>query len=84
MTRTTKTTTVPGQKGGLAVVRKLGRSHMRTIGSWGGQTVLDRYGSNFFSLIGKLGANVTNGGTMSNTAILKTQRAIRKLVNESW
>jgi len=83
-TKTTKTTTVVGQSGGRAVVRKFGRGYMRKIGSIGGNTVMDRYGSEFFSLIGKLGAHSTNGGTMSNTAVLKTHRAVRRLVSENW
>jgi hypothetical protein len=82
VTRTT-TETVQGQNGGLAVVRKFGRGHMRTIGSRGGQTVLEQYGTQFYSLIGRLGAHSTNGGTLSKTALLKTQRAVRRLVQES-
>jgi hypothetical protein len=84
MAKTTKTTTVAGKAGGVAVVRRYGKTHMRTIGSIGGNTVMDKYGSQFFSLIGKLGAHSTNGGTMSDTAVLKTQRAIRRLISENW
>jgi len=52
--------TVPGQAGGIAVVRQLGLRHMADIGSKGGRAVVRRYSTEYMSVLGTLGANATN------------------------
>lgn len=51
----------------------------------GGQAAFSYFGSEYFSNLGRLGANARNGGTlMSKTAVMKTKRELRRIVNESF
>ena len=54
-------TLVPGQAGGLALLKQKGTSHFAKIGRRGGRAVAQRYGSEYFSLLGALGADAVNG-----------------------
>lgn len=88
MARTSKAIqeTVQGRAGGLAVVKKYGRGYMREIGlrgaSAGGNSTYERYGSEYMSALGRLGANATNGH-LSKTALLNTERAVRRILREN-
>jgi hypothetical protein len=53
--------TIPGQAGGLAVVRKYGTNRMRKLGIKGGNAVVNKYGNEYMSVIGTLGADAVNG-----------------------
>jgi len=46
---------VPGQAGGLSLVRRKGTNYMSRIGRRGGNAVVEKYGTEYMSLIGELG-----------------------------
>ena len=56
-------------------VRKHGTRFFQRMGSKGGQTTLERYGTEYYRLLGLLGGN-----HLSKTRETKIRRAIRKVL----
>ena len=71
-----------GRLGGLAIVRQRGTGYMSEIASRGGNATFERYGSEYMSNLGTLGADVINGH-LSKTARLRTERNLRRIINET-
>jgi|GEM_PF-3663550 len=76
------TNIAPSSRGGLETVRRYGTSWMSEIGSRGGKAVAKKYGSEYLSNLGTLGADVVNNH-LSKTARLRTERTLRRIIQEN-
>lgn len=76
-----KTNTIPGSKGGKAVVRLYGREYMSEIGREGGLVTSETYGTEWMSLIGTLGADSVNGH-LSENKLKRVQGRLNRIYKE--